>query len=193
MELAALSNGEVINFNNIATECGVSAPTVKEYFTILEETLLGYFIQAFTRKVKRRLIQSPKFYYFDIGIANYLLKRESIMPRSPEFGHAFEHFIMQEITAYLGYSDSEQSLTYWRTTSGYEVDAIIGDAKVAIEIKSNEEVQSHHTKGLKAFSEEFPDAKLIVVSLDKHPRRMNQIDVMPAIVFLKRLWKGELF
>lgn len=193
MELAALSNGEIINFNNIATECGVSAPTVKEYFAILEETLIGYTIPAFTRNVKRRVILSPKFYYFDVGIANFLLKRSSLLPGSPEFGHAFEHFIIQEIIAYRGYSDSKYSLSYWRTTSGYEVDAIIGHAKVAIEIKSTDEVHSHHTKGLKAFSEEFPDAHLIIVSLDKHPRRINEIDILPVQYFLKMLWSGELF
>ncbi len=168
MEIAALSNGEILNYNNIASECGVSAPTVKEYFSILEETLIGYTIPAFTRNVKRRVIQSPKFYYFDVGIANFLLKRTEINPPgSPEFGHAFEHLIMQELIAYLGYFKPQLSLSYWRTTSGYEVDAIIGNAETAIEIKSSDEVQSHHTKGLKAFSEEFPDCRLIIVSLDK--------------------------
>ncbi len=193
MEIAALSNGEVVNYNNIASECGVSAPTVKEYFSILEETLIGYTIPAFTRNVKRRVIQSPKFYYFDVGVANFLLKRKSLLPGSAEFGHAFEHFVIQEIIAYIGYSESQHSLSYWRTTSGYEVDAVIGNANVAIEIKSTEEVHSHHTRGLKAFSEEFPNSRLIVVSMDKHPRKMNEIDVLPAHNFLKMLWNGELF
>ncbi|MBP8759700.1 hypothetical protein SDC9_36258 [bioreactor metagenome] len=193
MEIAALSNGEVVNYNNIASECGVSAPTVKEYFSILEETLIGYTIPAFTKNVKRRVIQSPKFYYFDVGIVNFLLRRRSLLPGSAEFGHAFEHLIMQELIAYIGYSESQHSLSYWRTTSGYEVDAVIGNANVAIEIKSTEEVHSHHTRGLKAFSEEFPNSRLIIVSMDKYPRRMNEIDVIPAQHFLKMLWNGELF
>lgn len=193
MEVAALSNGEVINYNNIASECGVSAPTVKEYFSILEETLIGYTIPAFTSKVKRRVIQSPKFYFFDVGIANFLLKRKSLLPGSPEFGHALEHLVIQEIIAYIGYADSKHSLSYWRTTSGYEVDAVIGNARIAIEVKSTEEVQSYHTKGLKAFSEEFPDCRLIIVSMDKHPRRLNGIDVLPVQIFLKKMWGGEVF
>lgn len=193
MEIAALSNGEVVNYNNIASECGVSAPTVKEYFSILEETLIGYTIPAFTKNVKRRVIQSPKFYYFDVGIVNFLLRRRSLLPGSAEFGHAFEHLIMQELIAYIGYSESQHSLSYWRTTSGYEVDAVIGNANVAIEIKSTEEVHSHNTRGLKAFSEEFPNSRLIIVSMDKYPRRMNEIDVIPAQHFLKMLWNGELF
>ncbi|OPZ27197.1 MAG: hypothetical protein BWZ00_01508 [Bacteroidetes bacterium ADurb.BinA174] len=193
MEVAALSNGEILNYNNIASECGVSAPTVKEYFSILEETLIGYTIPAFTRNVKRRVIQSPKFYYFDVGVANFLLKRATLTPGSPEFGHAFEHFILQEIIAYIGYFRPLQNLSYWRTSSGYEVDAIIGNAKVAIEIKSSDEVQSHHTKGLKAFSEEFPDCRLILVSLDKYSRRMNNVEIYPALEFLTMLWNGDFF
>ena len=193
MEIAALSNGEILNYKNIASECGVSAPTVKEYFSILEETLIGYTIPAFTRNVKRRVIQSPKFYYFDVGIANFLLRRTAIKPGSPEFGHAFEHFILQEIIAYIGYFRPLQHLSYWRTSSGYEVDAIIGNAEVAIEIKSSDEVQSHHTKGLKAFSEEFPNCRLILVSLDKYARLMNNVEVYPALQFLSMLWDGDLF
>ena len=193
MEVAALSNGEILNYNNIASECGVSAPTVKEYFSILEETLIGYIIPAFTRNVKRRVTQSPKFYYFDVGVANFLLKRAALSPGSPEFGHAFEHFIIQELIAYVGYFRPLQNLSYWRTSSGYEVDAIIGNAEVAIEIKSSEEVQSHHTKGLKAFSEEFPDCRLILVSLDKYSRRMNNVEIYPALEFLTMLWNGDFF
>ena len=149
--------------------------------------------EALTRNVKRRVIQSPKFYYFDVGIANFLLKRTEINPGSPEFGHAFEHFILQEIIAYIGYFRPQQNLSYWRTSSGYEVDAIIGNAETAIEIKSSDEVQSHHTKGLKAFSEEFPDARLIIVSLDKNPRKMNNVEIYPAVQFLSMLWNGSFF
>jgi predicted AAA+ superfamily ATPase len=193
MEVAALSNGEIVNYTNIATECGISAPTVKEYFSILEETLIGYMIPAFTQKVKRRVIQSPRFYFFDVGIANFLLKRTTLNQGSPEFGHAFEHFILQEIIAYIGYFRPLLNLSYWRTTSGYEVDAIIGNADTAIEIKSSNEVQSHHTKGLKAFSEEFPDARLILVSLDKYPRQVNNVEIYPATQFLSKMWKGDFF
>ena len=192
LEVAALSNGEIVNYHNIASECGVSSPTIKEYFSILEETLIGYMIPAFTEKVKRRVIQAPRFFYFDTGIANFLLKRTALHAGSPEFGHAFEHFIMLELIAYNGYSDHPCKIAYWRTTSGYEVDIIIGNAEIAIEIKSSEEVQSHHTKGLRAFSEEFPQARLIIVSMDKYPRRMNGIDIYPASDFLSMLWSGLL-
>lgn len=192
LEVAALCDGEMINYNNIASDCGVSAKTVKEYFNILQETLIGYMVPAFTKVMQRRLIKAPKFYYFDVGIVNVLCHRKSLRPGSADFGHAFEHLIIQEIIAWLGYSRNENKLSYWRTASGYEVDVVLGDAKVAIEIKSSEEVQQRHMKGLKAFSEEHPNARLIIVSLDMNRRVSNGIEVFPAVAFLKELWRGRI-
>jgi predicted AAA+ superfamily ATPase len=193
MEIAAKCNGEMIVYKNIAADCGVSANTIKEYFTILEQTMLGYLIHGFTQSKKRIAIVAPKFYYFDVGITNYLLKRKNLQAGTADFGHAFEHLIIQEIIAYLGYSFLEDKLSYWRTQSGYEVDCIIGNGRVAIEIKSCNEVKSRHLKGLKAFQEEFPQAKLIVVSFDKYSRTMNDVDIYPATEFLKLMWQGDLF
>ena len=192
MEVAALTDGEMVNYNNIAQECGVDSKTVKEYFSILEETLIGYMIPAFMRTVKRRLNQAPKFYYFDVSLPNYLLHRNQMMPGGDDFGHAFEHLVVQELVAYLGYHDVEHALSYWHTYTGYEVDAVLGDAKVAIEIKSSREVQSKHLKGLKALKEEHPDARLIIVSLDPTPRLFNGVEVMPAPYFLQQLWNGAI-
>ena len=192
LEISGLTNGEIVNFANIATDCGVSAPTTKEYFSILEETMFGYFVPAFTKTVKRRLKQAPKFYLFDVGVANYLAKRKSLLPGSLDFGKAFEHLVIHELTAYLSYSSSEETLSYWRTATGYEVDVVLGDAQVAIEIKSCEEVKSRHLKSLKAFSEEHPQARLIAVSLDSAPRRMNNVEIYPVADFLKLLWAGKI-
>lgn len=192
LEVAALTDGEMLNYQNIATDCGISATTVKEYFVILTETMLGYMIPAYSKTMKRRLIQTSKFYFFDVGIVNYLTKRRNILPGSSDFGHAFEHFIMQELIAYTGYTNSNSALSYWRTASGYEVDVIVGDAKVAIEIKSCSEVQSRHLRGLKAFQEEHPEARLIVVSLDVNPRLMNGVEIWPATQFLQKLWSGKI-
>jgi len=192
LEVAALTNGEMVNFSNIASDCGISSPTVKEYFSILEETMFGYFVPSFAKSLKRRVLQAPKFYLFDVGVANYLINKKSLLPGSVDFGKAFEHLIIHELTAFLNYSSSEEALSYWRTTNGYEVDAILGDAKVAIEIKSSEEVQSRHLKGLKAFSEEYPQARLIVVSLDPNPRLMNNVEIYPVLIFLKKLWNKEI-
>jgi uncharacterized protein len=192
MEIAAISNGEMIVYKNIAQDCGIDYRTVKDYFEILIDTLTGYFIQGFTSTLKRRAIQSPKFYFFDVGIVNYLLNKKNLLPGSEAFGRSFEHYIIQELIAYLGYTRSPEKLTYWRTSSGYEVDAIIGDGRIAIEIKSIQEVKSRHLKGLKAFMEDFPQAKAIVVSLDKYPRILNGVEIIPAEQFLKALWNTEI-
>ena len=193
MEVAALTNGEMVNYRNIAQDCGVDAKTVKEYFNILEQTLVGYIVPTFSRTIKRRINQAPRFYYFDVALPNYLLHRNNMLPGSEDFGHAFEHLLMQEIIAYLGYHDIENALSYWHTYTGHEVDAVLGDGHVAIEFKSSQEVQSKHLRGLKAFKEEHPAARLIIVSLDVQPRTFHDVEVMPATHFLQQLWQGKIF
>jgi uncharacterized protein len=192
LEKAAFSNGEIVNYTNIATECGISSPTVKEYFTILQETMLGKYVESFQKRPKRRVILAPKFYFFDVGIANFLLKRKNIEFGAETFGSAFEHFIYMEILAYSQYSGKLFPIYYWRTTSQIEVDFILGDHEVALEVKSTENVQTKHLKGLKAFNEEYTTKRNIVVSCDPYPRKMGEIDVMPWKVFLTKLWAGEL-
>lgn len=192
LEAAALTDGEMVNYNSIATDCGVSANTIKAYFDILQETMIGYMIPAFRNVQKRRLIKAPKFYFFDVGIVNYLCNRRKLQPGSADFGHGFEHLIAQEMIAFLSYSHSRKMLSYWRTASDYEVDIVYGDAEVAIEIKSSTEINSKHLKGLKAFSEEHPNARTIIVSLDSAYRRMNDIEIWPVDQFLKALWQNEI-
>ncbi|MBQ0093513.1 MAG: ATP-binding protein, partial [Bacteroidales bacterium] len=166
MEVAAISDGEMLNYSNIATDCGVSAKTVKSYYQILYDTMLGYEIPAYRKVIKRQIVQAPKFYYFDVGLSNYLMGRHNLKRGSDDYGHAFEHFVMQEIIAYKGYCRRKNELSYWHTYNGKEVDAVIGDAEVAIEIKSCEQVKTKHKAGLKAFKEEHPECRLILVSLD---------------------------
>lgn len=193
MEVAALTDGEMVNYSNIASDCGIDTKTVKEYFAILQDTLVGYTIPAYTKMVKRKIRQNPKFYYFDVAIVNYLLGRKHLQPGSADFGHAFEHFMMQEIIACLGYNGFENKLSYWHTYNNYEVDAILGDGDVAIEFKSCKEVQTRHLSGLKAFKEEHPQARLIIVSLDEVPRMLNNVEVLPATNFLQKLWNKEIY
>jgi predicted AAA+ superfamily ATPase len=192
LEVAAMSNGEMIVYKNIAQDCGIDHRTVKEYFEILQDTLIGYLIPGFTATQKRRAILASKFYYFDVGIANYLLNRKNLVNGTVDFGHAFEHFIIQEIIAYLSYTQSDEKLSYWRTSGGFEVDVIIGHGRVAIEIKSSKEVNSRHLKGLKAFSDDFPEARKIVVSMDINKRIMSGIEIIPVNEFLKMLWNNEI-
>lgn len=192
LEVAAFSNGEMVNFSNIAGECGVSPPTVREYFQILEDTLTGRFLPSFQKRPKRRVILAPRFYYFDPGIAGFLLKRGKILAGSESFGKAFEHFIYHEIYAHSHYSDLNYPISYWRTASQIEVDFILGENEVAIEVKGTSMVTSRNLKGLKSFSEEYKTKKLIVVSNDTQPRLVNNISVLPWKIFLKKLWSGEI-
>ena len=193
MEVAAISDGEMLNYSNIASDCGVSAKTVKSYFQILYDTLIGYEIPAYRKEVKRRIVQAPRFYYFDVGLANYLLGRHSLKRGTDDYGHAFEHLVMQEIIAYKGYNDKRDEISYWHTYDKKEVDAVIGDAKVGIEIKSSEQVKTKHKSGLKAFKDEHPDCRLILVSLDPITRKSGDIELIYVLDFLKMLWNGEIF
>ncbi len=192
LEAAAFSNGEIVNYSNIATECGVSSPTVKEYFQILEDTLIGRFLPSFQKKPKRRIIQSPRFFFFDVGIANYLLKRKAIEQGSEAFGKAFEHYIYHEIYAHSHYSQLNYLLSYWRTTSGMEVDFILGDHEIAVEVKATRQANNRHLKGLKKFSEEYKVEKLILVTNDPLPRKSGNCDILPWNMFLTMLWSDEI-
>ena len=192
LEAAAFSNGEIVNYSNIATDCGVSAPTIREYFHILEETLIARFLPSYRRKPKRRVIQSPKFFMFDIAIANYLLKRGTIVPGSELFGRSFEHFIYQELFAHSRYSGLQYEISYWRTASQIEVDFVLGENEVGIEVKSSKQITPRHLKGLKSFAEEYRVKKLILVSTDPYTRQVGNISLMPWNIFLDKLWEGEI-
>jgi uncharacterized protein len=193
LEKAAFSNGEIVQYTNIATDCGISSPTVKEYFNILEETLVGYFVDAFQKKPKRRVVAAPKFYFFDVGVANFLLKRRYIEPGSVNFGAAFEHFIFMELKAHSTYSGKNYKIFYWRTSSGFEVDFVLGDHEVAIEIKSTDNILPKHTKGLMAFAEEYTTPKRIIVCQESWPRLLhNDIHVLPWAMFLDQLWTDQI-
>jgi uncharacterized protein len=157
----------------------------------LKDTLLGNFIEPFQKKPKRRTVGTPKFYLFDVGIANFLLKRQNMVEGSPEFGASFEHFIYHELKTYSQYSGKNYPIYFWRTTSQLEVDFVLGDHQVAIEVKPTDNVQAKHTKGLKAFQEEYKVEKKIVVSLDTLPRLLeNGIQALPWNLFLDKLWSG---
>lgn len=193
LEAAAFSNGEIVNYSNIASDCGVSSPTIKEYFQILEDTLIGRFVPVYQRKPKRRVIKSPKFYFFDVGICNQLLKRGRIDFGTELFGNAFESFIFQELLAHSHYSGENYRISYWRTASQIEVDFILGDHQAAIEVKSSNRISSQHLNGLRAFAEEYDFVKAVVVCCEPLSRVTHDgIHILPYEEFLKQLWNNEL-
>ncbi len=193
LDVAAICNGEIINYNNIASDCSVSAPTVKEYFQILQDTLLAIHVPAYTRRVKRRIVTSPKFYYFDVGVAGFLARWGEILPRSSLFGKAFEHFILMELKAHSSYSESFYPIEYWRTSSGVEVDFILNHGEIVLEVKSTGQVNYRHLKGLRTFKEEHKPRRAIVVSQDDKPRTTDDgIEIIPWRLFLEELNAGNL-
>lgn len=192
LEIAAFSNGEIVNLSNISRECGEKLRTVKEYFQILEDTLIGVMLNSFIFKPKRRVILAPKFYFFDLGIVNFLLNRPEIKFPGELFGRAFEHFIFQELRAHTVYTGLNYPISYWRTASGVEVDFILGRNQVAIEIKSTQNVNTNHLSGMRSFLEEYKVKKAILVSMDPKPRQINNITVLPWKIFLEKLWSGEI-
>jgi predicted AAA+ superfamily ATPase len=193
LNIASLSDAEIVNFSTIARECGVSSPTVKGYFEILEDTLLGRWLPAYTRRAKRRVIASPKFYFADVGVVNHLARRGTLQPGSELYGKAFENWVFHELCACNAYSEAFARLSYWRLASGIEVDFIVDDMAVAIEAKATAKVTSDHLKGLRHLVQDHPRLRLRVVAcLDPKPRRTEDgILILPAADFCHRLWSGE--
>jgi predicted AAA+ superfamily ATPase len=188
LNAAALSDGDLVNFANIARECGVSGPTVKGYFGILEDTLLGRWLPAYTRRPKRRVVGAPKFYFADVGVVNYLARRGRLQPGGELFGKAFENWVFHELLAHRAYHGAGAALSYWRLASGIEVDFIAGDMAVAIEAKATTRLTSDHLKGLRHLKQDHPKARRVVVCLEpKRRTTADGIEILPAAAFVKEL------
>ncbi len=194
LDAAALSDGEAVNVTNVARECGVSSPTAKGYFDILEDTLLGSWLPAYRRRRKRRLAVAPKFYFSDVGVVNRLARRGELEPGSELFGKAFENWVHHELRAFVGYREVDDALSHWRLPSGIEVDFVLGDVRLAIEARATARITRDHLKGLRAIAQEYPEiGRRVVVCLEPRARRTDDgIDIIPAQAFVDRLWRGDL-
>ena len=194
LDVVAIADTEIVKYSNIANDCQVASSTVKDYYNILVDTLLGRFLPAYRKQSKRKLTASPKFYLFDIGVVNSLSGRGELKPGNSDFGKAFENWIFHELLTYSEYSQTHYNLSYWRLLSGSEVDFIIGDMELAIEAKAVERVNSSHLKGLRELQKDNPEIKQrVIVSLDKAPRLTSEgVLVLPYREFVARLWRGEL-
>lgn len=192
LQTAAITNGMLLNYSNAARESGVSVKTIREYYQILDDTLIGRLLIPWKKSRKRRLIETAKFFFFDIGVVSALLGYKTLTSGTAEYGRVFEHFILQECWAYGHYSKLDFPITFWRTASGAEVDIILGDADVAIEVKSSENTLEK-TKGLHLFREENKCRKSLIVSRDPLPRKLkSDITILPWQAFCKMLWAGEI-
>jgi len=193
LEMAAMSNGEIVQFSTIARDCGVSSPTVKAYYQILEDTLIGRWVPAYQKRPKRRVILAPRFYFFDVGVVGFLTRRGQVEQGSELFGRAFEHFLFLELAAHSRYSGLHYPISYWRTASQLEVDFILGDHQVSLEVKGTSLAQTHHLNGLVAFEEEYKTERRLLVTCDPQPRLVRgDIEILPWKIFLEDLWAGKI-
>lgn len=188
LRIAALANGQIVNFTAVASDAQVPRTTVYEYFQVLRDTLLLFEVPAWRRPRKRKPLVSSKFYFFDVGVANALAGRRPD-PGTPEFGHAFEAWLLHELRTYCDYR-APQDLHFWRTTSGYEVDFILGD-HTAIEVKGKLQVSARDLRPLRALAEDATLKRLVCVSFESRPRIVDGIEVLPCDTFLEALWAGE--
>ncbi len=191
LRVAAMTSSELVNYTNMARETGISAKVVRSYFQILEDTYLGYRLPPWKKSKNRRMILTEKFYLFDVGVTNFLAGRHPQIGNA-DFGKAFEQFILMELKAYQAYRLPEMPITYWRTSSGQEVDFILGDKEVAIEVKSGR-VHDGDLKGMHALLEDGPIKKHLFVSTDSSHRTLGHgIEVWPWQEFLTALWAGKI-
>ena len=194
LDVAALSDGEIVNFSSIARECGVSSHTTKSHFGILEDTLLGRWLPAYRKRPKRRVIGAPKFYFVDVGVVNRLARRGELTPGSELYGKAFENWVFHELSAYVSYQEFDGALSYWRLASGIEVDFVLGDMQLAIEAKSSARITRDHLKGLRNLAQDHARVeRRIVVCREPRARTTDDgIEILPATSFVRRLWDGDL-
>ena len=186
----ALSNGEIVNFTKMANDCQVSPSTVTEYVGLLEDTLIGFILPAWTRSRKRKAIKTGKFYFFDPGVTHALAGTETLDRNSNLYEKSFEQFIGMELRAYLSYRRKKLALSYWRSTNGHEVDFLLGE-RTAIEVKASKRISKNDYKGLKYLKEEGVFQNFILVSQDPISTRTEGILALPWHKFLTDLWKDR--
>jgi predicted AAA+ superfamily ATPase len=192
-EALGYSHGEMTNYANIARECGVDSKTVKEYYQILVDTLLGTMVLPFKKRQSRNVItKAPKFYLFDVGVAGILTNRHLSEEKGELFGKAFEHFIFMELTAHRSLKEVDYEINFWRTKSGLEVDFILGGGEVAIEVKGASRVDPRDLRPLRAFVEEYSPRQALVVCNESAERLVGPIRIVPWRTFLRQLWAGKI-
>ncbi len=192
LKSAALSNGQIINFSKIGSDCAVSPSTVREYYAILDDTLVGFNLEPWIFSKKRKAIQTAKFYFFDTGVTHTLAGTKSLERNSNLYGNSFEQLIAMELRAYLSYKRIKDELTFWRSTHGFEVDFLIGE-HTAIEVKATNKISKRDLVGLRALTEEKVFKNFFLVSQDKVCVKKENILVVHWREFLNKLWDDQLF
>ena len=192
-EALGYCHGELVNHANIARDCGVDAKTVKEYFRILCDTLLGRFVLPYKKRQERQVIgKAPKFYLFDVGVAGAVAKRRIVDTRGDLFGRAFEHLVFMELVAHASYSELGYDIHFWRTKGGAEVDFVLASGEIAIEVKGTSRVDDRDLRSLRLFGETHRPRSSIVVCNESAERVVDGIRIIPWRSFFQELWEGRI-
>ena len=190
LEVAGLSNTQIINYAKIANDAQIAPSTVQEYFQVLRDTLIGRDLPAWKESKKRKASKTSKFYFFDVGIARTLQGRPALKRNSAEFGEVLESYLFHELSAYSSYFRTKP-LRYWRSNRGDEVDFLLNES-IAIEVKSSSTVAARDLKGLLALREESVFSRYLVVCQEPRQRRVfDNIEIWPVEEFLAALWRHE--
>ncbi len=191
LTVAAIANGSMLSYSGLANDAQIPKTTLIEHFSVLKDTLIIHELPAFQETLKRKPIETSKFYFFDIGVANYLAGRRSLLDATFfDAGTAFENWIHHELRSFIDYNDLDLPLTYWRSQSQFEVDFILGHS-AAIEVKATSSVNTKDLKGLRAFREEGIAKHHILVCRESAPRVHDGILILPWDDFLSRLWNRD--
>ncbi len=191
LTVAALANGQMLNFAQIASDSSISASTIREYYSILEDTLIGFMLTPWTKSKKRKAISTAKFYLFDTGICHTLAQTQFLDRNSDLYGRSFEHWVGLELRSYLSYKRLNSPLHYWRSTHQHEVDFIIDD-QVAIEVKASKKITERDLKNLLVLQEEKIFQKYFLISQDINETKKGDIHCMYWKNFMELLWADKI-
>lgn len=184
LEVAAQCNGKIINYANIARDVGVDDKTIRGYFSILEDTLIGFFLEPYLHSFRKRLSLKPKFYFFDVGVTRVLARMLSLplKPGNSLYGDTFEHFIILECIKLAYYYQPEFRFSYLRTKDDAEIDLVVerpGCPILFIEIKSSTSVTEENLYTLKQLSRDFETCESVCFSNDVRRKRFGNLTVIP--------------
>jgi uncharacterized protein len=191
LQLAAHTNGQIVNYSKIASDVGVSVPTIREYYQILEDTLIGFTLPAWLNSKKRKAASSGKFYLFDIGVSNVLNGIKKVEQPSNLYGRAFEHWMALELRSYLSYRRIHEPLNFWRSQQHHEVDFLVGET-AAIEVKATDRINNQDIKNLTILAEEKAFKKYYLVSHDRVRRLTGNIICLFWQDFINELWSDKI-
>ncbi|MBI4057370.1 MAG: ATP-binding protein [Elusimicrobia bacterium] len=189
LDALSFSHASLLSISEVARECEVGRKTVEGFVEILEDLLLGFRLNVFTKRAKRHLVQHPKFYYMDVGVFRALRRKGPLDVPEEIGGSSLEGLVAQHLRAWIAYGRKDRELYFWRTKSGVEVDFIVygQDTFLAIEVKASRRVSARDVRPLKAFLEDYPQARACLLYGGRERLSIDGILCLPCVDFLLRL------